>query len=164
MRLECQPCKENVPHNQRRERYNLPLDDPLTEIECYCLSQEPDFAVQCEWSVETVENREHSIIFYLKYHCELNFIERIWGYIKARGRQSCDYNFEALKTKIPEIIQTIPPTFVRKVYRNCFRMMHMYTAGLEGLLLDYVNRKYKSHKRIPDEIDVILQLMDKSWT
>ena len=81
MRLECQPCIENVPYNQRRERYNLPLDDPLTEIECYCLSQEPDFAVQCEWLVETVENREHSIIFYLmKYHCELNFIERIWNH------------------------------------------------------------------------------------
>ena len=44
----------------------------------YVLSNEPDFKGQKEWLTEVVENSNCRIIFYPKYHCELNFIEMVW--------------------------------------------------------------------------------------
>ena len=38
----------------------------------------------------------------------------------------------------------------------CFRIMSMYDfgEGLEGPLLDYANRKYKSHRRVPSNLNI----------
>jgi hypothetical protein len=39
------------------------------------LRKQPDFAAQKEWLREVVEEFDFEVLYYPKYHCELNFIE-----------------------------------------------------------------------------------------
>ena len=74
-------------------------EDP-TETCCMfgVVSKEPDFLAQKPWLAEIVENNPGCFIFwYPKYHCELNYIEMVWGWIKAHHRNNCKYNYPALK-------------------------------------------------------------------
>ncbi len=148
MPLRCKPFIEKIEHCDR-----APGTIAAGKSCCakYCLSQEPDFLEQREWLTEIVQNQGCQIIFYPKYHCELNFIERLWGYLKGRVRKECDYSFPSLCHRVPQAIENIPINFVQKSFRMCFRIMSMYDfgEGLEGPLLDYANRKYKSHRRVP---------------
>jgi len=57
----------------------------LTRIKCYArriISLQPDFFAQKCALQELVEEAGHVCIFYPKFHCELNFIERYWGAAK----------------------------------------------------------------------------------
>lgn len=70
--FQCKKCGDKTPRNQR----------PVNNDRCcarYVLSQQPDFQEQDPWLVEVCKSCNFSIIFYPKYHCELNFIEIIWG-------------------------------------------------------------------------------------
>lgn len=58
---------------------------------------------QKEWLSRVVQNRGHQIIFYLKHHCELDFIEIIWGYMKAKLKKTCTYNLDALQGQLGDI-------------------------------------------------------------
>ena len=118
----------------------------------YVLSQQPDFLEQKEWLTEVVEAAGFNVIFFPKYHCELNFIEMIWGWIKSYHRRNCPYNYKDLKTTLPDTVENkLPLSFVRKCSRRCERYMTGYQAGLEGPLLDYAMKKYKGHRNIPSE-------------
>ena len=44
----------------------------------------------------------HRVLFYPKFHCELNFIERYWCRAKWYTRENCGFDFEALKAIVPE--------------------------------------------------------------
>ena len=61
----------------------------------YVLSQEPDFLAQREWLVEVVNGFGMDVIYYPKYHCELNFIEMIWCWVKAYLRTNTTYRSSA---------------------------------------------------------------------
>ena len=154
MRLQCTMCKEGVPHSERQARYPaLENGSRIFTVRCcasYCLSQQPDFLAQREWLREWIEDRGHSLIWYPKYHCELNFLEMIWAYIKAKLRKLCNYNFAEFEEILPQVLENLPMEFVRKVKNHCFRAMSAYRIGMEGPLLDYAIRKYKSHRRIPE--------------
>ena len=119
----------------------------------YCLSQEPDFLSQKEWLTEVVETRGHEIIFYPKFHCELNYIENIWAFVKSYLRRTCTYSFPDLQAKIPDVLENkVEVPFVRRIERHCLRFMSGYRQGLEGPLLDYAMKKYSSHRRIPENV------------
>lgn len=68
---------------------------PVVNYKCcarYVLSQQPDFHEQDPWLVEGCKRNDLSIMFYPRYHCELNPIEMIWGYVKAYHQKNCNYN------------------------------------------------------------------------
>jgi hypothetical protein len=114
------------------------------------LSQQPDFLSQKEWLSEVVERSGHEIIFYPKYHCELNYIEMVWAYLKAKLRRECENDFGLMLRRVPDIlVNEIPVAFVRRVERHCLRFMSGYRMGLEGPLLDFAMKRYSSHRRIP---------------
>jgi hypothetical protein len=107
---------------------------------------------------EIVEDEGFEIVFYPKYHCELNYIEMVWAYMKSHLRKNCTYNFNDLHTKLPDVLENqISIAFIRRAARHCYRFMSGYRMGLEGPLLDYACKKYTSHRRIPD--NVIQELM-----
>jgi hypothetical protein len=114
------------------------------------LSEEPDFMMQKEWLTEVVELGGCSIIFYPKYHCELNFIEMVWGWLKSYHRRSCTYNYKHLEESLPvSIEEAMPVAFVRRAFRHCMRFMTGYREGLTGPLLEFAVQKYVSHQAIP---------------
>lgn len=106
MNVNCKACQNNIEHAVRPEVYagTYSPEHWIYTSQCcarYCLSQEPDFMAQKEWLTETINTRGHSIIFFPKYHCELNYIENVWAFLKAYLRKHCTYNFKDFKNKIP---------------------------------------------------------------
>jgi hypothetical protein len=113
------------------------------------LASQPDFMNQKEWLTEVVVSFGHKIIFYPKFHCELNFIENVWAYIKNKLRCICTYKYNDLKVKLPDVIKQVPIDYIQKMCSHSFKFMELYRMGLKGPLLDYVMRKYRGHRTIP---------------
>jgi len=138
--LQCKDCRDGR---------------PTANIYCCArrlLSEQKDFKEQKEWIQEIIDQHDHKVIFFPKFHCELNFIELIWGYLKAKLRKECRFSFEALNERIqPILFEEIPLHFVKRCARHCFRYMNGYRLSLTGPLLDYAVKKYKSHRMIPPE-------------
>jgi hypothetical protein len=128
-------CKDNCPKNNCCARV--------------ILAAEPDFANEKNWLQTEVEKRGHFFHFLPKFHCELNFIEMIWGYTKAALRKKCKYSFEDLKTNLPLQLESVPIAFIRRAARHCFRFLSGYRRGFHGPILDFIMKKYKSHRAIP---------------
>ena len=149
----CHPCKNHTPHDQRGS----------TETKCcawYVLSQEPDFLAQRPWLQEEVEEMGFSIHFYPKYHCELNFIEMLWGWIKSYHRRHCTYSFKDLDSKDglrKTIDERLPLLFVRKAARHAFRFIDGYRKGFTGAMLDYAVKKFKGHRAIPASSEQLIK-------
>ena len=134
LKLDCKHCKEKTP--------------PANNLQCCArriLSQCEDFKVDKCWLEETVEALGHKLLFFPKFHCELNFIEMLWGYVKAKLRRMCTFSFSDLKRRLPELLNSIPLPFVRRASRRCLRYIDGYRIGLIGPELDYAIRKYKGH-------------------
>ena len=115
------------------------------------LSEEPDFARQKEYLAEEVEKWPGcTIIFFPKYHCELNFIEMVWGWTKSFHRRTCAYNFKDLEREFPRTYtERLPLEFMQRAFMYCLRFMSGYREGLVGPQLDYAVKKYKGHRCIP---------------
>jgi transposase len=140
----CRPCLNKTPHSERENK---------TEKCCafYVLSQEPDFLEQKPWLTEVVMGHQFNIHYYPKYHCELNWIEMIWGWVKSYHRRNCTYSFADLDGEeglTKTLNERIPLSFVRKAARHSLRYMHYYRLGLEGHELEFAVKKYKSHRDI----------------
>ena len=101
------------------------------------LSLQPDFAAQLCWLEGTFSGTGHEIIFFPKFHRELNFIERVWSVAKGRARRECDYSFEALYALLPVIMEEVDIESVRRMAQRCYRYMDCYRHGLSPLLANY---------------------------
>ena len=129
----------------------LYVQGKLSWIRLLCSCNTGFSARLLEWKkLQTVvEGRGHHQLFLPKFHCELNFIEMIWGYTKAVLRKKCKYSFEDLKTSLPLELNSIPVAFVRRASRHCYRFLSGYRRGFHGPILDYIMKKYKSRRSIP---------------
>ena len=67
----------------------LPLTDCCARRK---VANQPDFLEQREWLREVVENKGHQILYFPKFHCELNYIEMVWAYVKSRLRRHIQYS------------------------------------------------------------------------
>ncbi|ODQ71802.1 hypothetical protein LIPSTDRAFT_5026 [Lipomyces starkeyi NRRL Y-11557] len=95
---------------------------------------------------------------YPRFHCECNFIERVWGETKRRARLDCDYSYSSLKQRVPVILDTIPVEKIRKFARRSWRFIEAYTRKDNGSCLGgrkaaYIVKTYKSHRRLPVTMD-----------
>ncbi len=85
------------------------------------LNSHPDFANQKPWLQEICYEASHLIIFFPKFHPELNWIERYWSIAKAYARANCDYTFETLKSTVPQALDHVGVQTMRRYARKCFR-------------------------------------------
>lgn len=161
MNLICNACTDKKTEEQRIEMEEAGCFGGRTRKYCcarYVMKNQPDFLAQREWLREVVEDAECKIMYYPKYHCELNYIEMVWAYIKQYARRHCTYSFEDLKELVPIILESkIDIKYVRRVKQKCFRYMSGYREGIHGPLLDYAVKKYSSHRRIPSEAVKIVE-------
>jgi hypothetical protein len=121
------------------------------------MSLQPDFCEQRSILEEAIIKKGHIFERYPKFHCECNFIERYWGFVKRETRRMCSYNFADLMRKVPEVLVGVPITTIRKFARKSWRYMDAYNKGLEGRTAEWAVNKYKSHRRLPENIE---RLMD----
>lgn len=118
------------------------------------LSQQPDFVEQKEWLSEEVVKTGHLIDYFPKFHCELNCIERVWGYSKRIVRGECDYTIESLRLNVPKAINSIPPDTMKRFFRSSFRYIQAYKDGenLTAAQVIHSVRKYRSHRKVPESL------------
>ena len=64
----------------------------------------------------------HEVIFYPKFHCELNFIEHYWGFLKCCMCENCTYSFPELEKTIFEAMKS-----VTGVYNGLMEEQRKYT-------------------------------------
>ncbi|CAG8802744.1 12433_t:CDS:1 [Cetraspora pellucida] len=116
------------------------------------LSLEPDFANQKSLLEEIVKEAGHKIIFYPKFHCELNYIESYWGAVKVNTCANYDYSFKSLKNIVLMALDSVPLIQIRKYSRRSLRYISAYRLGLSVKQAAFAVKKYKSHRRIPNNI------------
>lgn len=113
------------------------------------LGDQPDFAGQREWLAEVVIDAGHTIDYYPKFHCELNFIEKCWACAKCAARKDCDYSFASLQKLVPKVLNEIPADFFATAFRSCSRYCLAYGDGtLTPEQVRYQHKKFASHRRI----------------
>ncbi|CAG8706927.1 9613_t:CDS:2, partial [Cetraspora pellucida] len=114
--------------------------------------REPDFVNQKSLLEKIVEEAGHKIIFYSKFHCELNYIESYWGAVKVNTCANCDYSFKSLKNIVPMALDSVSLIQIRKFSRRSLHYMSAYRLGLSVKQAAFAVKKYKSHRRIPNNI------------
>jgi len=148
MALICVSCKQREPHEKRFPGAHY-MNTTIFCCARTCLANQPDFLAQREWLREVVEESpQSSIIYFPKFHPELNHIEMVWCYIKQIWKRKSDNKFQTLEAEIPKIIQEVPVSFIRKTERHCLKRMEGYRQGVSGPFLDFIMRRQKSHRTI----------------
>ena len=105
-------------------------------------------------------------IFLPKFHCELNCIEFLWGFMKRRVRSqvSGTISQQEFLRIIKEALVACPVVMIRRWYRRMWKLVHLYEVGLPITVAKYICKKYSSHRTIPaalmDNIDNIKVMQD----
>jgi hypothetical protein len=141
LNADCQLCKDKI--------------DDENRVDCCArriISLQPDFLNQRSALEEVILEAGHKCIFYPKFHCELNYIERYWGAAKRHTRENCDYSWSGLQRIVPAALESVNIVTIRKFARKAWRYMDLYKKGITGKLAEYAAKKYKSHRCIPDYV------------
>jgi len=120
---------------------------------------QPDFQEQKSSLADLVERAGHLADFYPKYHCELNFIERVWAETKGIVRKECLFNFPKMKTQVSETVKSIPIHHVRRYYRRAFRYLDAYYQGLNGPMVEWAVKRYRGHRKVKKGLDDFVDTM-----
>lgn len=134
--------------------HGRPGCDPALNGECCAtalLQSQRDFQEQKGWLQEKVEAAGHSVIFYPKFHCELNFIERFWCAAKHYVRENCVYTIDGLRTTIPAAFNSIPTATTNRFYKLCSRIIDAYINGYKYGTKAFIDQVHKSHRRVIDK-------------
>ena len=117
------------------------------------IAGQKDFQAQRCRLQEEVEEKGHLVLFYPKFHCELNFIEYFWGAVKRFTRKHCRYKIRALRQLIPHALDSVPNTLICRFWRRSWRIMEAYRSGIAygtPEFKNYLQPTYRSHRRIPE--------------
>ena len=100
--------------------------------------------------VEQVELAGHLVMFFPKFHCEINWIEYFWGQSKRFVREHCDYTLNGLRARIPDSLASVKSSTIHGFYHQCLRRIQAYRVGITYGTEDYEKyvKEYKSHRRI----------------
>ena len=110
------------------------------------LEAERGFQYQKGRPQEEVEALGHRVLFYPKFHCELNFIERYWCRAMWFARENCGYDFEALKATVPGVLASATNGTIRGFYRLAVRTIDAYFGGLCYGTEEFKHNVYRSHR------------------
>lgn len=97
---------------------------------------------------DKVEEMGYMVLFYPKFHCELNWIEYYWGRSKKYARDNCGYSIEALRKVVPEAVESATKELIGRYFRKSLRILNAYKDGLQYGTPDFNQTVYKSHRRV----------------
>ena len=145
LRLECDHCPEGSDSCCARK----------------IMASQPDFLEQRSLLADILEKRGHIVEFYPKFHCECNAIERVWSYTKHLARIACDFSFPNLKARVPKILQDVPISTIRAYFRRALRYVSAYALGLDGVIAEWAVKKYKSHRKVDESVEKLMEMYSK---
>jgi hypothetical protein len=87
------------------------------------------------------------VIFYPKFHCELNYIEYYWAALKKHTRDNCKYSFSELEKTVLEAMDTMSLVTIGRFAMRSNRWMLSYINGLTEKQRKYTEHVYRSHRR-----------------
>ena len=97
---------------------------------------------------EKVESRWHLCVFFPKFHCELNAIERVWCHAKKYSRAYTNGTITKLRKIVPESLDTCHTDLISKFVVTCRDYMKAYRDGCTCRDVDSRVKQYKSHRRV----------------
>ena len=102
--------------------------DKMREI----LSSFPDFSSQTTILEEVVQCRGHICLFFPKYHCELNPIERNWCHAKRVARQYVNGSIVKLRRVIPSSLDSVTNEMMNNFLLSCRDYVIAYRSVCSG--------------------------------
>jgi len=99
--------------------------------------------------------------FFPKFHCETNPIERVWSVAKKKARELCDFSFVNLRNRVPLILEEVPISSIRAFFRRAWRYISAYSLGLDGMVADSAVKKCKSHRKISENVDNLVDMYNQ---
>lgn len=115
------------------------------------LSHQLDFMEQKGFVQEEVEMRDHEVLFYPKFHCELNFIEMVWGHAKWVARENCTYKIAGLRETIPKALASVDSGMSLRFFNHCLRILHTYQEGEIYGTASFKEKVHKNHRQVQDK-------------
>jgi hypothetical protein len=133
---------------------NRPGCNPTMEGGCCAraiMAAQRDFQEQKGKLEEEILAYNHEVIFYPKFHCELNFIERYWCAAKYYARENCSYSLKGLRTVLPLALDSVTTAAINRYYNRCARVIEAYTEGFNYGTKEFTERVYKGHRQVVDK-------------
>jgi hypothetical protein len=93
------------------------------------LMAERDFQEQKGCLKEELEEPGQEVIFYPKFHCELNFIGKFWCSCNAFTRDHCTFIIQCLRKILPEAIKSVSIATINRYCHRCMRTFNEYFTG-----------------------------------
>ena len=87
-------------------------------------------------------------MFFPKFHCELNAIERCWCHAKKFSRAYANGTITRLRTIVPQALDTCKPDLICKFFLTCRDYLNAYAEGHTCKNVDEAVKIYKSHRRV----------------
>jgi transposase len=98
--------------------------------------------------LETVISQAgHEVIFYPKFHCELNYIEYYWAGLKRYTRDNYKYSFPELEPTVLQAMESVSIKTIRRFAMRSKRWMLAYMNGLTEEQRAFSEKVYRSHRR-----------------
>ena len=95
------------------------------------LSLQPDFLAQQGKVKETIEmSGRHRVLFFPRFHCELNHIEYYWVHAKRYAREHCDYTLPGLRANVPLALENVKGKTILGNYRACLAKLDLHRQGV----------------------------------
>ena len=95
-----------------------------------------------------MESRGHLCVFFPKFHCELNAIERVWCHAKKYSHAHANGTITKLRKIVPESLDTCHTDLISKFFVTCRDYMKAYRDGCTCRDVDSRVKLYKSHRRV----------------
>ena len=59
-----------------------------------------------------------TVMYFPKFHCEFNSIERVWAQAKRHTRAHCNYSYAGLQKTIGPALDAIDTVLIRKYFQT----------------------------------------------
>ncbi len=146
---------------------------PSLNNDCFAqevMSKQPDFQGQRGQLREELEATGNLMIFYPKFHCELNFIDRYFSlfllytfpqldwtlgrfYCTAKyyDHENCECNLKGLRKTVTKALDSMTVSVIFHYYQQCMRIMDVYRSKQEYRTKQFTEPIYRGHRQVVDK-------------